>query len=266
VTSNRFKVLRAAIERFTFRFVLQQSALGIIVFVLALMWLRIPDASVLDVIATVLFGLVIIAVAGCGQSWLLLKLTNQAPTRSKLLRGAGVLLIAAALWFLCGLLLDHLQADNSLRAGYLNSRFPHSMRNLFSYSHILGFLNALASAANWIVAGILASFAFKTIASPRPLRSLSFAVRSLTYWAVIIVGSFVGAFVVSFLASWTPGHGIFPELTSLIFRLVACVIITAGIVCFVLATLAVLLRKADEGYTTPSGTPEISQPLTADIP
>lgn len=266
MSTTRFHVLRAAMTLFHLRFLLQQIALGLIVFALSVIWLRIPDASALDVIATVLFGIIIIAIAGSGQSWLLLKLANRAPTRGKLLRGTGVLLLAVALWLLCGPLLDHLQVDNALRAGYLNSRFPHSLRNVFSYTHIYNALDDLFIAMHWIIAGFLASFAFKIIASSHPFRSLFYALRSLTYWLAITCGAFAGVFAVSFLTSWTPGHGVFPEFASLVIRLFASIFIANSIVCFILAILAALLRRADERYATPAGTPEPSQPLTADIP
>ena len=69
--------LRGALARFSFRIVLQQLGLALLVFVLAVLWLHVPDASVPDVVGSAVLGCFLLAVAGAGESWLILRLVDR---------------------------------------------------------------------------------------------------------------------------------------------------------------------------------------------
>jgi hypothetical protein len=68
------------------------------------------------------------------------------------------------------------------------------------------------------------------------------------------------------LLRWTPGHGLRVELISLLLRLSLAVLADAIVACFLMAILAVCVRESDVLYSTPTGTPDDSQPRTADNP
>jgi hypothetical protein len=256
--------LRSALSLLTSRLALQQIALGLIVFLLSLAWLRIPDATILEVIATTLLALIILALAAGGETWIILHLSATIVTPKRVLRGALLVLAGIALWFLWTALLDLLRTNDSLRAGYYNSRFPASMRNVFSYAHILQWLEDFWTALAWIGAGILTLLVFTATASVKPLRAMLCALRSVTYWLTVALGVIAATLITSALVDWVPGHTLRVELVSLVLRLTLATLVDATILCLVLAVLAVCVRESD--HTTPAGTPEVSHPRTTEIP
>jgi hypothetical protein len=266
MTARSSSVLRSALTLLSVRLVLAQIGLALLVFLLYVVWLRMPDASVLEVIGSALLALIALVVAGAGESALMLHLAGRARTPGRLLRGTLLLLAGVALWFAGSAVLDHLQTNDSLRAGYWNSRFPHQLRNFFSYEHILLWLGWFWTTLAWIGAGMIALAVFVATASAKPVRAIAVAARSVTFWAAVVLcaaGATVGT---SSLLSWTPGHGLRVEMMSLVLRLSGATLIDAILACFVLAVLAECVRRADALYATPAGTPDESQPRTAGNP
>jgi hypothetical protein len=259
-------VLRNALTLLSVRLVLEQIGLALLVFLLYVLWLKVPDASVLDVIGSAVLAIIVLAVAGGGESALVLRLAGRARTPGRLLRGALFLVAGVALWFAWSALLDHLHGDDSLRAGYWNSRFPHQLRNLFSYAHILLWLGWAWTTLAWIGAGVIALFVFAGTASARPVRAIVAAARSVTYWITVVLGTIVATVSIGSLLQWTPGHGLRVELISVAIRLSLAALIDVVLVCFLMAILAARVRQSDALYATPAGTPDESQPRTVDNP
>jgi hypothetical protein len=266
MTRPSSSLLRDALSLISLRLILRQIGLALLVFALCVVWLRMPDASGLEVAASALLALVILAVAGMGESALVLRLCGRARTPGSLLRGAALLLAGVALWLAWGALLDGLHGDDYLRAGYLNSRLPHSMRYLFTYERIVLWLRWMWTAFDWIGAGVLALFVFCATAGVRPMRAIARALGSTTYWIALLVGVPAVTFITGALMQWTPGHGLRVETLSLALRLCAAILVDAKIVCLLLAILAASVRRTDALYSTPAGTPDESQPRTAGIP
>jgi hypothetical protein len=243
MTTRPFNILRDAFSLLSIRFVLQQLGLALAACLLALAWLRIPDASVFAVIASVVVGLALIAVAGTAQSALLLRLCGVERSWRKLALGSFFLLLALALWFGWSVLLHRLQANDSLRAGYLNSRFPHSLRNVFSFAHLLTWFGWMWTALLWMGAGILAIFVVHATASSRPAHTMLCSLRSLTYWLVIVFGGTGAAIFTSAMLAWTPGHGLRVETLSLVLRLATVCVVDVFVASLLLATLATCIRS-----------------------
>jgi len=266
-------VLRNALSVLSIRLVLKQIGLALLVFALYALWLRIPDASAIDVIGTSLLALIILAIAGGGESALFLHLTDRSRTPARLARGTLLLLTGALLWLGWLTLLSHLrgdynQSDNTL-AGYLNSRFPHSLRYFFTYEHILRWIVWMWDLLGWIVAGVITAFVFALTTSARPLRAVAMLLRSVGYWAIVVLVSMGSNLLTGWLTQWTPGHGLRVEMVSLVLRLSAVLLVDAAAVCLLLATLAVFVRRNDAPgilYSTPAGTPDDSHPRTVDTP
>ena len=158
-------------------------------FLLYVVWLRVPDASVLDVIGSAVLALVILAVAGAGESSLMLGLAGVPRSPARLLRGGLLLLAGAGLWFGWSSILDHMHGNDYLRAGYLNSRFPHQLRNLFSFDHLVLWLGWMWTALAWVGAAVIGLFVFVFTASPRPLGTMLRALRCMTYWMAVVLCS-----------------------------------------------------------------------------
>jgi hypothetical protein len=256
-------IFRGAVRRMSILLVLEELGLAIAVFVLFALWLRIPDASALEFSVSILLALVALAAAGVGQSWIILRLADRPCAPRRLLLGALLTLGAVALWFLWSALLDHAHANDLLRAGYWNSRFPHGMRGFFSFPHILLWLGWFWSALSWIGAGILAIFVFDLTAGEHPWRAIFRTLRSLAYWIVLLLGAPTAVLLTGVMVDWTPGHGLKTEMLSLVLRLVVAAAIDAVIVSYLLSLLAELLRISD---ATAGGTPDDNQPRTVDMP
>lgn len=259
-------VFREALRLLSAALILKQILLALLVVLLSLACLRVPDASWLEVCASGVLALLVLALAAGGESALVLSLAREPRTPARLLRGTLLLLACAALWTGWLLLLNHLNWNDPLHAAYLNSRLPHAMRNFFSYDRILLWLGSMALAAVWIGTGWLAAFFVAAIASRQPIRAASLALRSPGYWMTLIVGATGCTVVTRLLLHWAPGHGLRVETLSLVLRLGLIVVMDAVVVCLLLAFLAVCARLSNEESIAPAGTPLASQPRTAEIP
>lgn len=264
--SVKRSLLGRVFDLFTLRLLLEQIGLALLVFALFALWLRVPDASAMDVIGSLLLAFLVLGLAGAGESSLMLRLCGSPRTARRLARGAVILAVAAALWFGADALLTRLEMNNGLRAGYLNSRLPHSMRNLFSYARIFVWLGWIGIILRCIGAGVLALLAFAAVTSARPIRSVVRPLRSGAYWIAVLLGLPLAVALTGALLRWTPGHGVNAEIFSLIVRLGLVAVLDGALVSLLLAILALCVCEADLVYTTPAGTPDASQPRTSPIP
>jgi hypothetical protein len=273
MTARSPSVLRSALSLMSIRLVLEQMGLALLVFLLYVLWLRIPDASVLDVIGSAVLALLILAVAGAGESSLMLRTAGRARTLSGLLRGTLFLLAGVALWFAWSALMGHFRGDynqnDGTLAGYLNARLPHAFRYVFTYERILSCIVWGWELLGGIVAGVIAAFIFSWIAALRPIRAVAILLRSVGYWCVVVLVSASTTLLTTLLLQWTPGHGLRVEMASMALRLSIAVLGDTAAACLLLTTLAVFTRRADALdvlHATPAGTPDESQPRTADNP
>ncbi|WP_263417455.1 hypothetical protein [Terriglobus albidus] len=250
-------LLRGALRRFTLKLLLLQIALGVTVCLLATLWLRLPDASVLQVAVSLILGILVVAIATGGQSWIALWLARKERTRRRLLLGAASIIVAVLLGCLLSQWITSLHAGDPQRASYLNSRFPHGLRSFFTYNHIYQWLGWLWTLLTWIAAGLLAAVSYAvTIGRPRAvLRTLA----SLTWWVGLVLLCVLATTVTGKMMDWKPGHGLSVELFSLLARLGFVVILDGAVISLVLAILA-------QTQAMPDGTPEPSQARTEVIP
>jgi hypothetical protein len=265
MTRPRSFILRNALAAMSVRLVAMQVALALLVAALALLWLRLPDSTALHLVATILLGLLLLAVAGGGEAALMLRLCGQPRTRSRMLKATFLLLAAAALWLGWIALIGHFQSSDMVLAGYLNSRFPASLRNSFSYPHLYQGLEWIASTLQWIGAGILLVFASSAAASARPASASKLAFLSPAFWATLLASSLAAPALTSLLMQWTPGHALGIEAISLAVRLGLAITLDAAIAVFILAVVAACIVYSDS-HATPAGSPATSQPRTAETP
>jgi len=242
----------------------------VLVMLLSVLWLHMPDASAIDVTGSVLLGLAVIWVAGAGETTLFLRLCDTPRTRGRLLRGALLMMLGVALWIGACSVVSHLQSSDPLRAGYLNSRVSFRWRNLFSFTHIMTWLGWTWTAIEWMVAGVIAGFFFPLMTGAQPIQAVRRTLRSITFWIVLVLGTTTASLLTGLLMQWTPGHGLRIEVVSVVLRLAVAMLIDGTLAVFLLAVLAVCVRRSDTTYhnthDTPGGTPDVSQPRTADNP
>lgn len=258
MTPSVFSSLRRTLE-----VILQQIALAALLTLLLVGWLHVPDANTFEVLASGIIALLTVGVAGAGESLIALRLTRRAVNVRHLLRGTGVLFVAALLWVLLSAAVYHLAVDNGLRAGYLNSRLPASLRNIFSFEHLVLWLGWLEDALLWIAAGLLAAGAFALITCSAPLGGLLAIFRSARYWLSLLLLALIGSALTGKLLYWTPGHGLGVEMLSLALRLLTVIILNAATVALLLRSMTWAVLPAQSLGT---GAPATSQPRTAENP
>jgi hypothetical protein len=244
------------------RWIALQTGLALLVFALFVAWLRVPDASALDVVVSGLLGFVVLAVAGVGEAWLLLRLSAHPLKAGRAALGGLAVLAGIGLGLGWSALLAHFAVNDSLWAGYLNSRLPHGLRNLFSYPHISECLVWLWALLRWVGYGVIAAFVAASVVGLSLPSAAKNALRSVAYWSVLLAGSALLDMGNGWLANWTPGHGLAVETVSLVLRMSALVVVDGVIVSTILAVLVASIRR----YDTPAGTPDESQPRMATIP
>jgi hypothetical protein len=206
--------------------------------------------------------LIVLALAGGGEAWLLLRMSGRPPLCTRVGVGAIVILLGAALAFAWGALLDHVAISDSLWAGYLNSRASHGMRNLLSYQHIYQGLVWLWDLLRWAGYYVIAVTAVALTISDRPVSASKGALRTVVCCLGVFVGFVVLTLANGWLTDWTPGHGLAVESISLLLRM-ALLLLLDGLVA---STMIALLVAAVRRYETPVGTPEDNQPLTVVTP
>jgi len=259
-------VWRDALALLSVRLVAAQLGLVAASFALFAAWLRLPDASVLEVAGSALLALLIVAGASLGETRLILGLAGRPSTPGRLVRGALAIVAGTILWFAWSALIAHLSLPDELRAGLWNSRAPHRLRHLLTFQHILLWLGWMWSTIQWIGGGFIAAIVFTTAASASPLRAAAYALRSLSFWVVLLLGTTAAALSTGLLMAWLPVHGLWPEMFSLGLRLSVAVIFDGIVACLLLATLGVCVRRANPSYFASAGTPKDSQPRTTDAP
>jgi len=242
---------------------LQQIALAALLSLLLAGWLHIPDANAFEIASSVVLALLIVILAGAGESLIAFRLVKQSATTRRLLLGTGIFFAAALLWYAISHGIDRLSIKEGDWAGYLNSRFPASLRNLFSFEHLYLLLSWIINALRWLAGGLLSAAAFASLVCAKPLRKLLSIFRSLHYWLSLLLLAIVGSVVTDRLLSWTPGHGLRIEMLSLILRITTVIVLNAISIALLLQALAAAILPLHSAGTD---APETIQPRTAEDP
>lgn len=240
-------LLRTAARLFTLRLLLHQLALAAIVAALCVAWLRVPDGRVLDVAASAFLAVILIVVTYAGETRLLLRIASRPRTAGVVTRGSIALLLATVVGTLCSLLLDRLGGGDKLRAGYVNSQLPASLRNLLSYPHLLTLQHETWAWLFWIVFLLLAMAVAAITVADRPRHAFARAVASTPLWLALSAAVFAVAWPTTTLPYWLPRHQhtLAFETTSLILRLLAVTLIDAALLTYSLCLLAAHAQQAD---------------------
>lgn len=242
---------------------LQQVALAAVLSFLLFAWLHVPDANAFEVLLSLLLAVLVVAVAGAGESALALRLTGRGVTTRRLAVGTSAVFVAALLWYGVSLGIDKLSLNDGMRAGYLNSRFPASMRNTFTYERIGYGFSLFWSALRWLAAGLLAAAAFATTTFDAPVRGLFTILRSGRYWLSLLFLFLAGPCITGWLMHWTPGHGLRVETLSLMLRVLVAIGLNAAAVALLLQAMAAALLRL---HSSGTDAPLMSQPRTAANP
>jgi hypothetical protein len=238
-------ILRRARSLLRLRLLLQQLGLAAVVSILFVLWLHVPDSSVIEEALSLLMALVIAFVALGGESFLLLQTCPLSYTdgRKRIQIGALALLAAALLWFAWSALLEHWSASDSLLAGYLNSRVAAHYRNFFSYNHLYNWLEDAWLVLRWLATGLLLAATLALLLALRRGRAALRLMLSFTYWIVFALAAVVGSYLTHALLQWTPGHGLPVESISLVLRLGTVILVDLILICLPFTTAIAVIER-----------------------
>jgi hypothetical protein len=242
--------IRLAFAKLSTGVILLQWLGNLALILLALAWLQIPDSHTWQFVFSVL------SAAALVLAWLSLyartfqKLRNMppmAPWWVRLLVLAGVVVLGYFVLQLIGIGRSH----EALYAGYWNSQFSAHQRAFFTFERLVAWQDHFYDLMQWLLAALLLPIAF--VGAIARLRGIGAPIcriyRRGLYWLVVLISGFVGSWITSLLAQWTPGHGTTIEILSVLLRLGAAYTLDILLWCFVLALMAVY--AADQPKTEP---------------
>ena len=240
-------ILRRARDLLRLRLLLQQLGLAAIVSILFVLWLHVPDSTVLEEILSLFMALVIAILALGGESFLLLQTCPISYTdgRKRIEIGAVALAVSLLLWFAWSALLDHWSASSSLFAGYLNSRASAHYRNFLSYNHLYDWLEDVWLVLRWFATGVLLAASLVLLLALRRGRAALRLTFSLTYWIVFSLAAVVGSHLTHALLHWTPGHGLPIESISLVLRLGTVITVDLILICLPFTTSIAVIERCE---------------------
>lgn len=260
-------ILRRARSLLRLRLLLMQLGLAILVTGLFVLWLRVPESNVAEVAVSFLLAVVIAAIALGGESFLLLQTCpiSYSDVCKRMQIGALAFLFSALLWFGWSALLDRWSINDSLLAGYLNSRAPAHLRSLLSFNRLYDWLEDGWAMLHWFATGFLLAASLALLLAQRRARAVLGLTLSPAYWIVFTVTAVAGSQLTSALIKWTPGHGLGVEFLSLILRLGVVVLLDLVLTCFLFTTATAIVLRSDERagtevtHSVPNGNPAPSQ-------
>jgi len=240
-------ILRRARGLLRLRLLLQQFGLAAIVGILFVLWLRVPDANILEETLSLIMALVIAILALGGESFLLLQTCpiSYSDARIRIQIGAVALAVSLLLWFAWGALLDHWSANSSLLAGYLNSRASAYYRNFLSYNHLYDWLEDTWLVLRWFATGLLLAASLALLLAFHRGRAALRLTFSFTYWIVFALAVVVGSHLTHALLRWTPGHGLPVESISLALRLGTVILIDLILIYLLFTTAIAVIERME---------------------
>jgi hypothetical protein len=237
---------RAALAKMTAAIVARQWIGNMLLFLLALAWLRIPDSHEWQFVCSMISSLLLVF------AFLWLQVTTMMrlrPTSPNPRRSMQILFLVAffALWMIVMRPISAVSDHAALYAGLINSQLSPHMRVLFTYDRIVQLQLCIYLLVKWVLAGILLPFAMEIVVSG--VKAVSFRRASQVclrwqYWLAVFALGIVGTEITQALVVWTPGKGLVGETASVVARLGVAYTLDILIWCFVLALVAIYLERA----------------------
>lgn len=238
---------REALRTINARLVAEVWTGTLLLIVLGVLWLQIPDSHAWEFALSMLLACGLLALL----FWFYTRIFRQLLKPSE--RGQWWLqwvMLAAVIvaWWLLQMPIDRLAEHRQIYAGYWTSRLPHWLRGLRTYEHLLLLQDWIYFSLRLIVTGLLLPMAVVAGAGRlRHTRTIFSVWSRWWFWVAAVVCGWVAFWVSGKLMSWTlgrtPGHGLTSEMLSLIIRLWFAFALDVFLACFVLAVIAVGLRR-----------------------
>jgi len=216
----------------------------LVLVVLGVLWLQIPDSHVWEFVFSILFACGFLVLFFSFFTWIFRQMLKPKEKGPWWLQWVLLATVIVVLWLL-QMPIDRLVEHRELYAGYWTSRIPHGLRWLRTYEHLLVVQDWIYFSLRLIVIGLLLPIAFVAGAT-----GLSGNVRRIVgvwsrwwYWVAVLVCGWVAFVISGRLMDWTPGHGLMGEMLSLLMRLGFAFTVNVLLACFVLAVIAVGVRR-----------------------
>lgn len=211
---------------------------------LSVLWLQIPDSHVWQLTFSILFGCGLLALFFWFCTWLFNEMLHPAERERWWVRWL-LLAVVIFVWWLLQIPIDRLIEHEALYAGYWTSRLPHGLRGLHTYEDLMMLQDWTYFSLRLIVTGLLLPVAVVVEAG-----GLGAGVRGVVhlwlrwwYWVAALICGWLAFAISGKLIDWTPGHGLASEMLSLLMRLGFAFTLDVLLGCFVLALIAVGLRR-----------------------
>jgi hypothetical protein len=219
----------------------------LVLVMLGVFWLQIPDSHVWEFALSILFACGLLALFFWCCSWVFKRMLK--PAEKERWWWLQWILLAAVIvvWLLLQMPIDRLLEHRALYAGYWTSRLPRGLRGLRTFEHLVVLQNWMYFSLRLIVTGLLLPVAI--VAGASRLHGSAGRIFGLWlqwwYWVAALVCGWIAFAVSGKLMGWTPGHGLMAEMLSLLVRLGFVFTLDVLLACFVLAVIAVGLRRSE---------------------
>jgi hypothetical protein len=239
---------RTALAKMTVAIVAWQWIGNVVLFLLALAWLRIPDSHEWQFVCSMISSLLLVFAFLWLQVVTIMRLRTISPSPRRSMQ-ILFLVVFAALWMIVARPISAMSEHAPLYAGLINSQLSPHMRYLLTYARLVQLQLFFYSLVKGVFAGILLPFAIEIAVSgvkTASFRRASEVCLLWLYWIAVFAVGIAGTEVTQALVVWTPGQGLVGETVSVVARVGFVYTLDILIWCFVLALVAVYLERATD--------------------
>jgi hypothetical protein len=226
--------------------------------------LNLPDSHVWDVAISAMGWPLLLA----GWLWLqviVLRRIRLATPRAALAWAIPTLLLWVIVWAVAATCLTHVAGHFTEYASYLNSRLPAQGRMMLTFDRISGLMeDAYAVLQWWLLPGMLLPCLMETVTSGMragTVRRIVTVWRGWGWWLTLLPANWVARSNTHRLLVHHSLSSAQAEIMSVLGRSLLIGLVDVALAYFVLSLLATYLSKP-----ALAGTPETSQPRTAEKP
>jgi hypothetical protein len=233
---------REALRAMHVQLVAEVWAGTVVLLALGVLWLQVPDSHVWEVAFSLLFASVLLALFFWFYSRVFKRMLKPVEEERWWLQWI-LFAVVIVVWWLLQMPIDKLVEHRELYAGYWTSRLPHGLRGLRTHEHWMVLQNWIYFSLRLIVTGLLLPVAVVAVASRLHARQIFGMWSRWWYWVTVLACGWIAFAVSSKILNWFPGRGLKGEMFSLLARLGFVFTLDVLLACFVLAVIAVGLRR-----------------------
>ena len=228
-----------------------QFWLSLLLLLIGVVWTRLPDNHVWQVVLTLLIPLLLLIAALELEAGTMRALADDDGRRVKFVWGAATLIVWLALGWACWAALDWCDDRIILWSGYLNSKASaHWRATVFTYDHISSWLTLAEWILRWII--VPAKIIPYAMASAQwgwrlPIRSILRMLWNWRWWSVVIVAAVVAVELPGRFFVAMPHGTVSHQVWAVSLKLAGTYLIAIACWVLLLACAAVLFNRVTDG-------------------